>query len=163
MEITVDRKGSYFVMIQADTHIKCHACGHNTCFRDYSTIQVRLAGYTVSATVPSKRCGLCSASRIGANDLNFVEAAAVAELLDRGVRGPEILQSCKTVLGLMRFDLTVMLKKERKELNAILRGEADLSPKQWETVVSNVEGRLRRFTEFRQPIQIRVTKPRHKK
>ncbi|MBI5654764.1 hypothetical protein HZC53_03885 [Candidatus Uhrbacteria bacterium] len=163
METTVDRKSTYFVTAAADTSLKCHACGNKTCRRDYSAIQIRIAGFSVSAMVPSKRCMVCRTSRIGATDLNFVELAAVSELLTRGIRGHEILDASKSALGLLRLDLANILKMQRDDLAMVLRGEADLKPKQWVKVVDLVQGSVYRYLRYRQPIPLRVTKPRIKK
>lgn len=163
MRTTVGQKSCYTIINCADTSPKCDGCGRNTANRDYSSVQVRLAGYTVSATIPSRRCVACGDIRVGARDLEPIELIAVFEVLKRGIRTPEILASCRGVLGIQNIDLTTILRMRRDDLFVVLDGNADLMPNQWKIVVNHVEKRLRRMTEFRQPIQIRVTKHRNKK
>ncbi|MFA5185880.1 MAG: hypothetical protein WC551_05295 [Patescibacteria group bacterium] len=162
MRTTVGQRSCYTIINEADTSSKCDDCGRKTCLRDHSSVQVRLAGYTISATIPSKRCSVCGDIRVGARDLDPIELIAVSEILKRGIRTPEVLASSRDVLGLQNIDLATVLRMKREDLFVVLDGNADLTSDQWKTVINYVEKRLRKVTEFRQPTQIRVTKPRHK-
>lgn len=161
MEITVDRRSTYFVANQTDKATKCHECGHRTLHRDYSSIQLRCSGYTVSAVIPSRRCLVCCASRVAGPDLEILELTAIYVLIKQGLRNHAFLRECRSALGL--GGLADVLRFKHDELTAILRNEVELNPQKWELLSEHLLERLHTMTKYRLPIPYRVNTPRAKK
>ena len=160
MEMTVDQQKSYSLIQGADTHRNCLFCGTGACRRSYSTLQVRLAGYTVSAVVPSKRCTACGRSRIGADDASLVSASAVAELLRRGIRDVEIIAECQNMCMLMEFIFASAVIAGINAPRRVDLSKDKLSEKEWKALAGYIERYLLELTQYRPLIPIRVTGPR---
>ncbi|MFA4955014.1 MAG: hypothetical protein WC641_06925 [Patescibacteria group bacterium] len=160
MDMTVDQQKSYSLIQGADTHRNCLFCGAGACRRSYSTLQVRLAGYTVSAVVPSKRCTACGRSRIGADDASLVSATALAELLRRGIRDVEMLGSSRCLpLVMQRIAMDAILDGKHAPRRVDLNKDK-LSEKEWKALAGYIERYLLELKQYRPLIPIRVTAPR---